>query len=84
VRQRRWQGVDVLRLPPSKPKTILVLSYWLLALVAGCIAAAWLFGRLRRLPRSGVCRTCGYDLRATPDRCPECGAVANPAARPAA
>ena len=55
----------------------LACPYWFIALLTAILPAARLVAwrrRARRLRmRPGLCQHCGYDCRATPDRCPECG-----------
>lgn len=53
------------------------IPFWVLALVFGPWPIFVLNRRLRHGKRyaAGLCPSCGYDLRATPERCPECGTV---------
>jgi len=53
----------------------LLIPFWLL-FVAGLGFPSYYFirrYRIRRAINRGVCFECGYDLRASEDRCPECG-----------
>jgi hypothetical protein len=64
-------------LPQTRPMSHRV-SYMALALGAGFYAffrAFWCIARSRIRRRQNKCAVCGYDLRASPDRCPECGTV---------
>jgi hypothetical protein len=65
-------------MPSGEPplRCFVCVPFWAVALIAGVLPGAWFYRRLTRVRHlPGRCRACGYDLRATPDRCPECGTV---------
>ena len=56
---------------------LIEIPLWMILAVSGGLPAFQLIGtikkRMTQRRRTDLCRICGYDLRATPDRCPECG-----------
>ncbi len=62
---QQWHGLAV-----SVP-------HWFVVVLTGIPPALWVrqFHRRRRRIAEHQCVVCGYDLRATRDRCPECGTV---------
>ena len=59
---------------------VVVVPYWATAAASASFAALSCVMSRRRRRTMGLCASCGYDLRATPERCPECGIVPSAAA----
>jgi len=64
----------------SMPQVVrnVIVPHWMLALGGGIWPGVWWMGvrqrRLREYRKAhGLCVACGYDLRASEERCPECG-----------
>ena len=66
---------------PSVRYQLLVIPWWQFTTTAAFAPLVWLSGSTRRWRKSqrvrtSQCKRCGYDLRASPNRCPECGSPA--------
>ena len=55
--------------------TFVEVPFWALLMTLAAVPATWIrtYRNRRHRRAAGHCPSCGYDLRATPERCPECG-----------
>ncbi len=80
--QNTWGTYEERRLVLGEGTTVgtfsgIIFPAWLAVLALAWLPALRLLTYFRRRQKQrevqDFCRICGYDLRATPDRCPECG-----------
>ncbi|MGH7177545.1 MAG: hypothetical protein ACREJC_09215 [Tepidisphaeraceae bacterium] len=84
--QRPFEYFEIVRISPPEDRRLkwwhdepgfcaVKVPHWLIFLVFLPWPIWWLGVKVARRRRfaHGCCVECGYDLRATPDRCPECG-----------
>jgi len=69
-------GIEFRGMNSSRCKVVYI-PFWAICLPLAILPVRRIRAQLRYRQRVRDCRclTCGYDLRATPDRCPECGLV---------
>jgi hypothetical protein len=82
---KRFPGFVLVRERPMNPKFYggmlawhVEVHYVLLLVVPLCVWAVGIYRSRLRQCQTGFCTVCGYDLRASANRCPECGAVPLP------
>jgi hypothetical protein len=69
----RVPGLEVWELRQPEAREV-VLRLWLVVSFFALLPLIYVARKRRRVPQ-GICPSCGYDLRATPECCPECGTV---------
>lgn len=83
--RRADRTVTIAYHPFGERITVYAVPHWLVGAALAWPAGLWLiraWHRRRSTQRgmTGLCRLCGYDLRASRERCPECGTAVTPAA----
>jgi hypothetical protein len=64
--------------PRTYPQLLFSCSvplWWVFALSAVIFVICVVVRKRNSASMNGYCKECGYDLRATPNRCPECGTI---------